>query len=311
MTTSFPPEKFLVTGGAGFIGSHSVELLLEQGKRVVVIDNLSSGRLSNLPQHPNLEILVADIRDPSALNEAMSGVSHVLHLAAQVSVQASIDDPLNSCDNNIKGFISVLEAARRAKVGRFVFASSAAVYGIPAELPLHEYSSLCPISPYGLEKQVNEQYAALYSRQFGLSCLGLRYFNIYGPRQDPHSQYAGVISKFIECAQNRAVLRVFGDGLQTRDFMFAKDIAMVNAMALSSQLSGVCNVGTGQSTTLLQLIEVLRNVTGKKFEVVFELARDGDILSSEADVALLIRELHFHKAVDLASGLAALLKFIN
>ena len=177
----------LITGGAGFIGSHTVEALLAIGARVVVLDDFSNGRRANLPgAHERLTVIEGDIRDLATVRAAIAGASHVLHLAAQVSVPASIADPLESCRQNVLGFVTVLEAARGAEARRVVFASSAAVYGMPRDLPLTEDSPLAPISPYGLEKSIDEQYGRLYTELYGFSTLGLRFFNVYGPRQDPN-----------------------------------------------------------------------------------------------------------------------------
>ena len=185
----------LVTGGAGVIGSHSVEQLIAAKVPVRVFDNFSSGSWQNLPIHSLLEIQDGDIRDKDAVLKAMEDITHVLHLAAQVSVQASVDDPLESCSANIGGFVNVLQAAHAFRVQRMVYASSAAVYDRPSRLPLSETDMAQPCSPYGLEKNVNDQYAFLFANEFGLSLLGLRYFNAYGLRQDPNSPYAGGISK--------------------------------------------------------------------------------------------------------------------
>src|SRR5690242_10747227 len=218
--------RVVVTGGAGFIGSHTVEALLATGTEVVVFDNFSTGTMQNLPRaEPGIAIVEGDIRSQEDCARAMAGATHVLHLAAQVSVVASVERPGDSCALNVLGFVNVLDAARRANVCRVVYASSAAVYGVPAVLPLSEDAALAPISPYGLEKCVDEQYAQLFSRLYGIQTLGLRYFNVYGPRQDPRSPYAGVIAKFCAAVNSRAALSVFGDGLQTRDFVFVKDIA--------------------------------------------------------------------------------------
>ena len=189
--------KVLITGGAGFIGSHTAEALLETGASVRILDNLSTGKRENLPADKRLELQVGDIQNQNDVTEAMAGITHVLHLAAQVSVQASVEDPATSCSQNIQGFVNVLSAAKAQQVKRFVYASSAAVYGIPQHVPVAEKDALQPISPYGLEKSVNEQYAQLFHSLFGFESLGLRYFNVYGPRQDPTSPYAGVISKFL------------------------------------------------------------------------------------------------------------------
>ena len=215
----------LVTGGAGFIGSHSVDRLLESGARVRVFDNFSSGRRENLTPHPLLEIMVGDIRDRAAVADALAGITHVLHLAAQVSVATSMEAPLASADVNVGGFLNVLDAARAHRVQRMVYASSAAVYGVPARLPLHEEDPMLPLSPYGLEKSINDQYAALYREIYSQSSLGMRFFNVFGPRQDPSSPYSGVISLFVRRLREGQPLTVNGDGLQTRDFIFVGDVA--------------------------------------------------------------------------------------
>jgi len=272
----------LVTGGAGFIGSHTVEALLEAGAWVRVFDNLSTGNRGNLPDHPKLEMQVGDIRNPQEVNAAMQGVTHVLHLAAQVSVQASVEDPPTSCTQNIYGFVNVLHAVCQNKVQRFVYASSAAVYGVPEQVPLSETSPLAPISPYGLEKYVNEQYATLFESLYGFSSMGLRYFNVFGPRQDPKSPYAGAISKFIERISENKSLVVFGDGLQTRDFIYVKDIVQANRAALEAAGTGVCNIATGKAWTLLQVIDTLSTCVDQTLHVEHKAPRDGDILHSAA-----------------------------
>ena len=274
----------LVTGGAGFIGSHSVEQLLEAHHPVRVFDNFSTGSRKILPRHSLLDIQTGDIRDDYAVRNAMEDITHVLHLAAQVSVQASVDNPPGSCSTNIGGFINVLQAARSFGVQRMVYASSAAVYGRPARLPLSETDMAQPCSPYGLEKYGNDQYAALFEREFGVSLLGLRYFHVYGPRQDPQSSYAGVISKFISMIEQLKPLAVFGDGAQTRDFIFVKDVAKANVQALQAKMTGVCNVATGTSVSLLHLIKVLSRCVNRPLEIVHQPAQAGDIPFSEANI---------------------------
>lgn len=267
----------LITGGAGFIGSHSAEALLAAGARVTVLDNFSSGKRENLPDHPNLKVIAGDIRDAGTVDQSLKGVNHVLHLAAQVSVPASLADPLDSSQNNIQGFLNVLDGARRAGVARFVYASSAAVYGAPAHLPLNEQSPVVPLSPYGLEKSINDQYAALYRDLYGLSTLGLRYFNVYGPREDPASPCAGVVSRFASALARGEHLRVFGDGSQSRDFIFVKDIARINRRALEHSANGVCNVATGQSVTLLELIAALAECAATAARIHHEPPEPADI----------------------------------
>jgi UDP-glucose 4-epimerase len=300
--------KVLVTGGAGFIGSHSVEAMLDANAQVTVFDNFSNGRRENLPAHAALRVIEGDIRDGEALNGAMQGATHVLHLAAQVSVQASVADPLNSCQNNIAGFVQMLEAARAHGVGRIVYASSAAVYGIPRAVPLAENSPAGPISPYGLEKLINDQYAALYRELHGLNCLGLRYFNVYGPRQDPGSPYAGVISKWAAALEAGEPVRIFGDGEQTRDFIYVKDIARTNLLALRHSDAGICNVGTGYSITLLQLLDTLERAAGKKAQRQFEAAAPGDIRESQMRPQRLHELFGALPGTPLLEGLSALLQ---
>jgi len=296
----------LITGGAGFIGSHTARLLLAHGHQVTVLDNLSSGRRENLPQHPLLRLVVGDIADPAAVADAIEGADRVLHLAAQVSVAASVEDPIRSCRDNLLGFITVLDAARRTGVRRFVYASSAAVYGQPAELPLSETSPTAPASPYGLEKLVNDQYAALYRELHGLSSLGMRYFNVYGPGQDPKSPYSGVISVFVDRLGNEQPLTVHGDGLQTRDFVYVGDVAAANLAALNGTAQGVLNVGTGSSCTLLELIATLGRITGTAPQLSHAPAREGDIRHSAMSTARLGQALGMVPSTPLERGLRAL-----
>jgi UDP-glucose 4-epimerase len=300
--------KVLVTGGAGFIGSHSVEALLDAGAAVDVLDNFSNGKRSNLPAHERLEIIEGDIRESKDLKRAIDGATHVLHLAAQVSVQESVAQPIHSCDNNIVGFLRVLEAAKAQGIKRVVYASSAAVYGLPEEVPLTESSPTAPISPYGLEKLIDDQYANLYASLYGLDSLGLRYFNVYGPRQDPASPYAGVISKWAAALANNQPVRIFGDGSQTRDFIYVKDIARANLLALQSEAQGVCNVGTGASITLLQLLDTLEVAAGLKAQRQFEPPAAGDIRLSEMRPDRLHQILGRQPATPLLQGLKALLQ---
>jgi UDP-glucose 4-epimerase len=301
-------KKVLVTGGAGFIGSHTVDLLLAENIPVRVLDNLSSGHRSNLPDsHPGLEFIEGDITDSDTVEEVMRGVSHCLHLAAQVSVEASIEDPVNSAMQNIIGFVNILNTAHNAKLERLVFASSAAIYGEPSQIPLPEDTQKLQLSPYGLEKQVNEEYADLYRRVSGFSSLGLRFFNVYGPRQDPKSPYAGVIALFVDRISQGRNLSIYGDGQQTRDFIYVEDVARAIIAALGCQFSGACNIATGRQITLLELIEVLSEITGNRCEVSFKSARDGDIRHSLANVERMNQELGVSTQTTIEQGLSQLL----
>lgn len=298
----------LVTGGAGFIGSHTVDLLLEQNLSVRVLDNFSNGSRNNLPgNNPQLEIIEGDITHTADVNEAMQGVDKCIHLAAQVSVVSSVEDASFSAQQNILGYVNVIEAIRKNNVSRLVYASSAAVYGNPVELPLPENALLAPESPYGLEKKVNEQYAELFLNLHNMSACGMRFFNVYGPRQDPKSPYAGVIALFVERIRNKQALTIFGDGLQTRDFVFVHDVARTIVAALKSDFNGACNVGTGKTVTLLQLIEVLEELCGWQVEKSFNAPREGDIVHSSAVVERMNKELGFSAQVNLHEGLQALL----
>ena len=232
----------LITGGAGFVGSHTAELLLNNGHSVRVLDDFSSSKRNNLPKYTDLEIVEGDIRDTNCVRKSLRDITHVLHLAAQVSVQASNTDPLKSNSINLTGFLNVLHEAMNAKISRFVYASSAAVYGIPDQLPLTEFSSVQPTSIYGVEKAANDEIARIYNSLYGTLTLGLRYFNIYGTRQNIASPYTGVITKFIQNIETREPLMIYGDGRQTRDFIHVKTIARINILALQGTAVGVCNI---------------------------------------------------------------------
>ena len=301
-------NKYLVTGGAGFIGSHTVDQLLEREQRVVVLDNFSSGSRENLPKsHPLLEIIEGDIRDATAVAEAANEVTHCLHLAAQVSVVKSLEDPVDSATHNILGFINVLNAIKKNNAKRFVYASSAATYGNPKTLPLPEEEPLWPESPYGLEKQINELYVKLFKDLYDTSSCGMRYFNVYGPRQDPKSPYAGVIALFADAVLANKALTINGDGSQTRDFIFVNDVARANVAALGSDYEGAVNVATGSTVTLLELIEVLEKISGQTCDKNFGPEREGDIKHSAATVNTLQQELNIKAKYTLEEGLRELL----
>lgn len=301
----------LVTGGAGFIGSHTVEALLAMGARVRVLDDLSTGCRENLPkQHVDLEFVHGDVRDGACVASCMQGITHVLHLAAQVSVPVSIQQPVHSHSVNVAGYLNVLNAARLAGIKRVVHASSAAVYGVSVVLPLTEESPVAPLSPYGLEKLVTDQYAHLFGELYGVSTLGLRYFNVYGPRQDPRSPYSGVISKFAAWAIQDSPFTIYGDGLQTRDFIYVEDVVRVNVAALQSTARGIMNVATGHSVTLLEMAQVFAACVSHPIEVQHEPARAGDVPHSSVIPLRMQTELAVHDMVALKDGLAQLLKVL-
>lgn len=305
------PQRILVTGGAGFIGSHTVALLLSQEKQVVVLDNLSSGKLTHLDlAHPNLEFIEGDVLEYPLVADLLSGCDAVLHLAAVASVPESIINPIYSFQVNVQGFLHVIEAVRQARHPiRLVYASSAAVYGSNSNLPSRDDIPLStqPLSPYALHKMDNELCADLYARLYGIPSLGLRYFNVYGPGQDPHSVYSGVISRFIESYKQDKELIIYGDGQQSRDFIYVTDVAMANSLALSNSYTGVVNVATGQHETLLDLIQYIESVSGCTVLRRMEPARSGDIKASFAAIQTAEQHLGFKYTVSLQEGMKLLI----
>ncbi|VVC74886.1 UDP-N-acetylglucosamine 4-epimerase [Aquicella siphonis] len=306
-----PPQRVLVTGGAGFIGSHTVDLLLDQGHDVVVLDNLSSGKLENLAlQHPNLEFIEGDVLEYPFVEELASDCDAIMHLAAIVSVPQSIENPILSFQVNTQGFLHVLQAASKAgHPVRVVLASSASVYGDASSLPCRDDVPLAeqPLSPYALQKIHAENYGDLYFRLFGVKTLALRYFNVYGPRQNPSSPYSGVISRFLDAYQHDQELTVYGDGEQTRDFIHVADVAKANCLALQTGHAGVLNIATGKPHSLLQVIKFLESVGGRTARLNFAPARTGDIKSSFAAIRLAETHLGFKPAMALREGLERML----
>ncbi len=304
-------QRYLVTGGCGFIGSHIVEALAAEGHAIRVFDNLSSGYERNLAHiRGDVEFVRGDVRDLPAVREAARGMEFVYHEAALVSVFDSVNKPLENNDINITGTLNVLEAAREAKVRRIVIASSAANYGNNPDLPKREDMKPEPESPYAVGKIVGEYYFKLYAKLYGLPAVCLRYFNVYGPRQDPSSMYSGVISKFTDVMRKGQTPVVFGDGGQTRDFVFVKDVVQANLLAMRSPKVGageVFNVGTGRQASLLDLLAVLGELTGRRVEPQFREARAGDIRHSVSDIARARAVLGYEPKFTLKEGLKALL----
>ncbi len=304
--------NYLVTGGAGFIGSHTVELLHAHGHAVRVLDDFSTGvhaHLRALHGSPRLEVVAGDVRDGALVTRLAAGMNGILHLAALVSVQESVTQPERCLDINVRGTCAVLEAARAGGVRRVVLASSAAVYGDNPALPLVEDAGLAPCSPYAQSKHVNELYAALYQRLHGLDATALRYFNVYGPRQDPRSPYSGVISIFVDRLLTGNDLVVYGDGRQTRDFVSVLDVAAANVAALERARRGfrVYNVASGATRDIRELAEQLMRLSGVRVGVRHQPARAGDVQHSRADIGRLRAELGWAPRRDLADGLRELL----
>lgn len=300
--------RILVSGGAGFIGSHLVERLLAQRHQVRVLDNLSSGRRSNLPADARLEFIEGDVRDPAAAERAAGGVNAIFHLAAVASVQASVDHPIDAHGSNFLGTLNLLDAARRRDVRRFIYASSAAVYGDIEMLPVSEESRTRPLTPYAADKLSGEHYLRFYGLRYGFATTAFRFFNIYGPRQNPTSPYSGVISVFLERIRRGEGVTIFGDGRQTRDFVYVGDLVRVLVKALNNPRTygGVFNVGRGTECSLLELLEELERLHGCTVSRRHEKPRVGDVRHSRADVARLRAALGYVPATDIRAGLAGL-----
>lgn len=301
-----PKKRALVTGGAGFIGSHLVDALLEEGWDVVVVDNLTTGKRANLNHvMDRIRFCKGDIRDKDTMGELLSGCHTVFHQAAVVSVPQTVDDPVESLAVNDMGTLFVLEAARKQGVTRVVLASSCAVYGDDPEIPKHEKLRPKPQSPYAVQKWTNELYARLYADLYGIETVCLRYFNVFGPRQDPNSVYSGVISIFMTRAVAQKSVIIYGDGRQYRDFVFVRDVVRANLLAaLEPQASGeVFNIGTGSYVRIDQLWKSISALAGVDTPPVFEAPRAGDIVESVADISKATNCLGFEPVYKFDEGL--------
>jgi len=312
MTAISLTRGVLITGGAGFIGSHTADALLRKNIPVTVLDNLSTGKRSNLNlQAPLLRFIEGDVLDYATVQQAVQDCDAVLHLTALPSVPQSIEDPVHSHAVNTQGFLHVLQAIRETQRPlRLVYASSSAIYGDATDLPCSDTTSLsgAVLSPYALQKAQNEQYAALYDRLFNVRSLALRYFNVYGPRQDPQSLYSGVISRFLARYQQGDSLTVFGDGSQLRDFIHVEDVARANCLALESSASGILNIATGVPETLNQLLSYIEETGGQTAAVVYAPARLGDIHASYAATQKAEQHLNFRHQIPLREGVHRLMR---
>jgi UDP-glucose 4-epimerase len=299
--------RVLVTGGAGFIGSHLVEALVAQGRTVRVVDNLATGHRSNLAHLEGaFEWLEGDLADFEVCAEAARGVTEILHHAAIPSVPRSVLEPLESHSSGATATLNLLEAARVAGARRFVFAASSSAYGDTDELPKHEGMVPNPLSPYAASKLSGEHYVRVYARTMGLDGVSLRYFNIFGPRQDPSSPYSGVISLFARLMREGRRPMIYGDGSQTRDFTYVANVVRANLLALESEhpLRGqVLNVGTGRRINLLDLVDAINEALGTTLEPMFEAPRAGDVRDSLASLDRIKAVLGFEPAVDFEEGL--------
>jgi nucleoside-diphosphate-sugar epimerase len=298
--------RYLVTGGAGFIGSNIVDELVRRGHEVGVFDDLSSGKESNLAGvRSKIQLHVGSITDLAAIGAACRGSDYVIHLAARTSVPRSVQDPIETNRVNIDGTLNVLVAARDARVRRVVYAASSSAYGETPTLPKVETMPAAPISPYGITKYVGELYAQVFGRVYGLENACVRYFNVFGPRQDPTSQYSGVLARFILAALNGEPVVVYGDGEQSRDFTYVENVVDETLRACESpNASGVVfNGGTGARITLNDVLKLLEKITGQKVRAKYEPARKGDIRDSQADIGLARRVLGYEPRVLFEEGL--------
>lgn len=298
--------RYVVTGGAGFIGSNTVEELVRRGHSVVVLDDFSAGKEENLAEVRNkITLIKGTITDIEVVRKAMHEAEYVLHLAARTSVPRSVKDPIETNRINIDGTLNVLVAARDAKVKRVVFAASSSAYGETPTLPKVETMHPQPISPYGVTKFVGELYAQTFGRCYAIENVSLRYFNIFGPRQDPSSPYSGVLAKFCTAYLEDTQPVIFGDGEQTRDFTYVENAVQANLLACEApNVSGrVFNIGTGARFSLNQTVELLSTISGKRLEVKYEPPRDGDIRDSLADITQAREMLGYDPQVRFEEGL--------
>jgi nucleoside-diphosphate-sugar epimerase len=296
---------YLVTGGAGFIGSHLTDELVRRGERVRVVDNLSTGKRHNLAQHRDLEFIEGDLADPDVARRAMVGIEYVLHQAAIPSVPRSVLDPVSSNRANVDATLNVLVAARDAGVKRLVYAGSSSAYGNTPALPKTETMPNAPLSPYALQKLVGEQYCQLFTRLYGLETVTTRYFNVFGPRQDPSSPYSGVISLFISALCDGRPPTIYGDGEQTRDFTYVANVVdgVLRAATAPGASGEVINVATAGRISLKQLFEAVRTLVGASVEPIFADVRAGDVKDSQADIEKARRMLGYEPIVRFEDGL--------
>jgi UDP-glucose 4-epimerase len=306
--------KFLVTGGAGFIGSNIVKELLNKGHNVRVIDNFATGKRENLkPFENDIELIEGDIRSFHIVQQAVKGIEIILHEAALPSVPRSINDPITSNDVNVSGTLNILDAAKDAGVKRVVFASSSSIYGDNPQLPKHEGMMPNPLSPYAVSKLAAEKYMQVFSRIYGLETVVLRYFNVFGPNQDPNSQYSAVIPKFINAIKNSVRPTIFGDGEQSRDFTYVENVVAGNLLAAFAACdSGIAmNCACHERTTLNQLVEQINNYLKCEVAPIYKDPRPGDVKHSFADISLISERLGYKPKVNFSDGLQKTIEFFT
>jgi UDP-glucose 4-epimerase len=305
---------YLITGGAGFIGSHIVDELVRRNERVRVLDNFSTGKRENILHNlERIELIEGDLVELETVRQAVAGVDYVLHLGAVPSVPRSVADPLNSNAANVTGTLHVLVAARNAGVKRVVYSSSSSIYGNSPTLPKQEDMPTQPLSPYAVSKLAGENYCQVFYRVYGLPTVCLRYFNVFGPRQDPESQYAAVIPRFISRMLNGQAPLVHGDGLQSRDFTYVANTVEANLLACQREraVGQVINVALGKRVNLLELIEALNTIIGTRLSPEFSEPRAGDVKHSQADTRRLESLLGFQSAIDFQQGLRRTVQWLQ
>lgn len=303
-------RRLVVTGGAGFIGSNLAKELAQKHD-VVIIDNLSTGRIGNLAQVHDIEFINGSITNFSLLKDVFTGAHGVFHQAALPSVQRSVNDPISTNVTNIDGTLNVLVAALDCGVKKVVFASSSSVYGDIPTLPKKEDMKPNPKSPYAVTKLAGEQYCRVFSEIYGLKTANLRYFNVYGPRQDPNSEYAAVIPRFITRVLAGKSPIIFGDGSQTRDFTFVYDVVAANMLAMESQAEGVFNIAFGHRVSLNKLAEKIMQIVGVKLDLIYDKPRPGDVRDSLADISSAKGKMGYEPKFDLNSGLKETVKWFQ
>lgn len=308
MSTPTTP-RVLITGGAGFIGSHVTEALLAKNVPITVLDDFSSGNEANLPDDPRVRLVRGDAADHDSVADAMDGCTHVVHLAAIASVERSMNDPIGTHRSNLVATLQVLERCRAVGIQRVVYASSAAVYGNAQTPPVLESGPLAPSTPYAIDKLAGESYLRFYEHAHGVPSISLRFFNVYGPRQVSDSPYSGVISLFMRRAADGAPVTIHGDGLQTRDFVYVGDVAATIVACIELEgtpSSTVMNLGSGTPTNLLELLDAIEDVCGSRVERTFAPSRPGDVRHSVADVARLNENIRQIPVTNLMTGLRSL-----
>lgn len=304
-------KKVVITGGAGFIGSHLAEELAGQGYQVIILDDLSTGKSENIAsllEKDNVEFIQGSVTDLPLLQRLFQDVEYVFHQAALATVPGSIEDPLTTNEINIEGTLKVLLAARDNGVRKVVYASSSSVYGDTSAVPQKEDMPLNPLSPYALTKLAGEHYCRIFCQVYGLATVCLRYFNIYGPRQS--SQYAAVIPAFIQRVSQNLPPVILGDGAQSRDFVFVKDVVQANILAARSSAEGAYNIGSGRSITIKELAETILRVMGKNLTPVYEEPRSGELKHSLADITK-AREFGYEPSWTLEDGLAETIAYFS